>query len=61
MSKINFLHCADLHLGCTPNHLDIRYEDFFISFKNLIDNAISNNCRYILVSGDLFHFVSLYN
>ena len=55
MNKFTFLHCADLHLGCTPNHLDIRYEDFFVSFKDLIDNAINNNAEYIIVSGDLFH------
>ncbi len=55
MGKHLFLHCADLHLGCTPNHLEQRYEDFFASFKDLIDNAIKINCEYILISGDLFH------
>ena len=55
MEKHLFLHCGDLHLGCTPNHLEQRYEDFFISFKDLIDNAINSNCKYILISGDLFH------
>ena len=55
MEKHLFLHCGDLHLGCTPNHLEQRYEDFFISFKDLIDNAINFNCKYILISGDLFH------
>ena len=35
--------------------LDIRYEDFFISFRDLIDNAIKNKAKYIIVSGDLFH------
>lgn len=55
MKKHNFVHCGDLHLGCTPNHLEERYEDFFISFKDLIDNAINNKCEYMLISGDLFH------
>lgn len=55
MNNISFLHCADLHLGCEPNHLPIRYEDFFISFRQLITDAINNNCQYILISGDLFH------
>lgn len=55
MNNISFLHCADLHLGCEPNHLSIRYEDFFISFRQLIEDAINNHCQYILISGDLFH------
>lgn len=55
MNNISFLHCADLHLGCEPNHLPTRYEDFFISFKQLVDDAINNHCQYILISGDLFH------
>ena len=57
MSKINFLHCADLHLGCTPNHLDIRYEDFFISFKNLIDNDKGFIC--ILYTNKAFLIIPL--
>ena len=55
MNKITFLHCGDLHLGCMPNHLEERYEDFFKSFDMLIQDAIENSCRYILISGDLFH------
>lgn len=55
MRKHTFLHCADLHLGCKPNHLEERYEDFFSSFNDLISNAIKNECEYILISGDLFH------
>lgn len=55
MGKHKFIHCADLHLGCNPNHLEQRYNDFFNSFKELIDNAISQNCEYMIISGDLFH------
>lgn len=55
MNKVKFLHCGDLHLGCRPNHLEERYNDFFDSFKELIDNAITKECKYILISGDLFH------
>ena len=53
--NIKFIHCSDLHLGCTPAHLDIRYNDFFDSFRYLINKAIEENCKYILISGDLFH------
>ena len=55
MKKVSFTHCADLHLGCTPNHLEERYNDFFESFKDLIDKTIENNCKYLIISGDLFH------
>ena len=55
MPKHKFIHCGDLHLGCKPSHLDQRYEDFFESFKELIDNAINNKCEYVIISGDLFH------
>lgn len=55
MNEFKFLHCADLHLGCTPFHLEKRYDDFFSSFNSLINDAISKKCKYILISGDLFH------
>lgn len=55
MKKVSFTHCADLHLGCTPNHLEERYNDFFESFKDLLDKTIENNCKYLIISGDLFH------
>lgn len=55
MKKVSFTHCADLHLGCTPNHLEERYNDFFESFKDLIDKTIENDCKYLIISGDLFH------
>ena len=48
--NIKFIHCSDLHLGCTPAHLDIRYNDFFDSFRYLINKAIEENCKYILIS-----------
>lgn len=53
--NIKFIHCADLHLGCMPAHLEIRYNDFFDSFRYLITEAIQEKCQYILISGDLFH------
>lgn len=55
MKEFSFIHCGDIHLGCTPLHLQERYDDFFLSFRSVIDYAISNNCKYVLVSGDFFH------
>ena len=55
MEEFHFIHCADLHLGCTPARLEERFYDFFFQFSNLIDYAINNHISYILVSGDFFH------
>lgn len=52
---IKYIHCGDLHLGCKPNQLEQRYDDFFKSFDDLVDEAIKNACQYILIAGDLFH------
>lgn len=49
-----FIHCADIHLGCYPNHNETRFLDFFKAFNNVIDYAIKNNIKLILVSGDFF-------
>jgi DNA repair exonuclease SbcCD nuclease subunit len=32
--KIEFIHCADLHLGCNSSRLDERYDDFFNAFDH---------------------------
>lgn len=55
MNKHRFTHCGDLHLGAKPNHIDIRYDDFFDSFKELIEKSVDEHCEYILIAGDLFH------
>ena len=55
MNKHRFTHCGDLHLGAKPNHIDIRYDDFFDSFKELIERSIKEKSEYILITGDLFH------
>lgn len=57
--ETKFIHCADSHLGCKPAHLDIRYNDFFNSFKKLVEDAIANECKYILIAGDLFHLKAI--
>lgn len=59
MNKHRFTHCTDLHLGCKPNHIDIRYDDFFASFKEVIERSIQEKSEYILISGDLFHIKTI--
>jgi DNA repair exonuclease SbcCD nuclease subunit len=53
--KIEFIHCADLHLGCNSSRLDERYDDFFNAFDQLIEYTHLHNVHYIIISGDFFH------
>lgn len=55
MSHFRFIHCADLHLGCTPARIEERFYDFFLSFSHLVDYAIEHKASYIVISGDFFH------
>lgn len=56
---MTFLHCADLHLGRRPvgglgEYSRKRYEDFFRGFDRIIDTALSEQVKLILIAGDLF-------
>lgn len=57
--KFEFIHCGDLHLGCYPNHLEERFNDFFTAFNNVIDYAITNQIYVVLIAGDLFHLKNI--
>jgi len=57
--KVRFLHCADTHLGCYPNRIEERFNDFFNVFFDMIDYAVKNNIKLVLVSGDLFHLKTI--
>lgn len=59
---IKFLHCADLHLdspfkglSSLPEGLFQRLsESTFLSFKRLIDLAISEKVDFVVIAGDLY-------
>ncbi|KZE67198.1 hypothetical protein AWM68_04895 [Fictibacillus phosphorivorans] len=59
---IKFLHCADLHLdspfkglSSLPEGLFKRLsESTFLSFKRLIDLAISEKVDFVVIAGDLY-------
>ncbi len=59
---IKFLHCADLHLdspfkglSSLPEGLFQRLsESAFLSFKRLIDLAISEKVDFVIIAGDLY-------
>ena len=53
--KVEFVHCADLHLGCNSDRIEERYNDFFISFADVIEYTHKSNIKYLLISGDFFH------
>ena len=62
MSKVTFIHTADLHLDSPFSGLkdlpasllkEIR-DSPFKSFQKIIDQAISHHVDFILISGDLF-------
>ena len=57
--KNRFIHCADLHLGAQPLKLEERYNDFYNTFSTIIDYAIKNEIKLLLISGDLFHIKNI--
>lgn len=57
--EFQFIHCGDLHLGCYPNHIEDRFNDFFLAFRRVIDYAVLNKINLILVSGDMFHLKNI--
>lgn len=55
MNGISFIHCADIHLGHLQFNEPRRLEDFYKSFKILVDYSLEKSVDFILISGDFFH------
>ncbi len=53
-NQIQFIHCADLHIGSNRSNNLERKKDFLRSFRNLAEYAIDNKINFIIVSGDFF-------
>lgn len=55
---MKILHCSDIHLGKRPfgseKFSQGRYEDYFTSFNQLVDKAISEKIEVFMITGDLF-------
>ena len=49
------LHCADVHLGYQQYNSPERYNDFACAFRDLVQDALARQVRYVLLAGDLFH------
>lgn len=52
--QIQFIHCADLHIGTNRTNNQERKKDFLDSFKDLANYAITNKINFIVISGDFF-------
>jgi len=52
--QIQFIHCADLHIGTNRIDNQERKRDFLDSFKDLANYAITSKINFIVISGDFF-------
>ncbi len=56
---MKFIHCADLHLNSSLDALSsekarIRKDELIRSFERLVEYAVENNVRAIIIAGDMF-------
>jgi len=54
-NEFRFIHCADLHLGFKQYNEDIREKDSYDAFVGILDYAVANSIKFILIAGDIFH------
>lgn len=55
MSRLKFLHIADIHLGATPYHDVERSKDFFRALHHVIVRyGVEAGVDFVVVAGDLF-------
>lgn len=55
MSKIEFVHLADTHLGYRQYGLDERFKDWGRATKQIIDYAVEKDVDAVVHAGDLFN------
>lgn len=56
---MKFIHCADLHLDSNMNELSAeksraRREELIRTFEKMVDFAVENSVRAIIIAGDMF-------
>lgn len=51
---MHLLHIGDTHLGKRQYRSDLRYEDFFDTFKEVVEYAKTENVDAVIQTGDLF-------
>ena len=52
--EIRILHTADTHLGYRQYHSEVRRQDFFNAFSNVVDDALEMQVDAVVHAGDLF-------
>jgi len=53
-ATLRFLHAADVHLGYQQYNSKERFNDFYLAFRNLVDEAKARRADFVLLGGDLF-------
>jgi len=54
MKKIQFIHCADLHIGTNRFKNDERKRDFIESFRDVAEYALEHKVDFMIIAGDFF-------
>jgi DNA repair exonuclease SbcCD nuclease subunit len=54
MKPFSFVHVADVHLGYAQYNLEVRREDFNVTFQEVVDKTIELKPNFMLIVGDLF-------
>lgn len=53
---INFLHIADIHLGCRRYNIEERTQDFFRAWNDVIERyVLPSKLDFVLIAGDFFN------
>ncbi len=52
--EIRILHTADTHLGYRQYHSEVRRQDFFNAFSNVVDDALEMQVDAVVHAGDFF-------
>jgi DNA repair exonuclease SbcCD nuclease subunit len=55
MTKIQFIHCGDLHIGTNVYNNIERKRDFVLSLKDMAEYAIEQKVDFVIISGDFFN------
>jgi len=55
MKGIQFIHCADLHIGTNTFKNDERKRDFIDSFRAVAEYALEHKVDFVIIAGDFFN------
>ncbi len=65
MNTVKILHCADVHIGAEESFLGVKSElrrrETLLTFEKIVDLALENNVKVLLIAGDLFNSNSIEN